>query len=118
MFQRILAWLQSAASHLFASLGAGAEESIANAQPAFDTLLHKYLPLAISQVTAAASNSDLLQGSEKRGQVINNLKQQLELDGHNVQADGFEAFVRLLTETAVNTLKLATGTALKAPPAG
>lgn len=117
MFERIFSWLQNAASHLFAVLGEAAEQTVQNAVPAFDALLQKYLPLAIEQVKAAATNTDLLQGSEKRGAVINNLKQQLEIDGHNVEADGFEAFTRLLTETAVNTLKMATGTELKAPPA-
>jgi len=113
MFKRILAYLNEVVSGILSGLGIVITAAAEHAAVDFDALVKKYLPVALGFVQAAANNPDLLSGAEKRSQVVGDLTQHLEGVGHDIMADGFGAFVNLLTEAAVNTLKVIAGNALK-----
>jgi ribosomal protein L12E/L44/L45/RPP1/RPP2 len=115
MFNNFLKWLSATGSTLLADLGIVAKAETQTAVTDFDNLLRKYTPQAITQVQAAASSD--LSSAEKRSTVATKLIEVLETDGHDVEADGFEAFVNLLVETGVNLVKVLTGQQLTAPAA-
>lgn len=67
-----------------------------------ETVVGKYLPLALQQAEKAATDPGLVSGSAKRDAVLSALTDQLKQDGHNAEADGVQAALSLTVELAVN----------------
>lgn len=90
----------------------GVESVLPEAEAYFSDLTNKWVPIAVSQVQAAATDPNLLSSDEKRSAVFTKLAQQLEGDGHDILSSGFNSFVNMLVEIGVNTVKLIEGTFL------
>jgi predicted alpha/beta hydrolase family esterase len=115
IFTSALSWLKSAGAHLLAGFGTALSAEAQTAATDLDGLVTKYTPEAV-KVVSALENA-VMSSSEKKSTAWTQLAQQLETDGHSIEADGFEAFVNLLVELGVNLVKVATGQSLSAPPA-
>jgi hypothetical protein len=118
MFKTIIAAIGTFFSNLGGEVAKnvvqGAESVIPEAEAYLSALVSKWAPIAVAQVKAAATDPDLLSSSEKRSAVFTKLAQQLEADGHDIMSNGFDAFVNMMVEIGVNTVKLIEGTFLGA----
>lgn len=122
MFQNIWNAIKTNAAH-FASVVWGDVKSAAAATEEaavadFDALIEKYKPAAIALATQAEQGVvGIVTGSEKASYVKTQLSETLQADGHSVAADGYGAFLNLLTEFGANFVKVLAGGQLKAPSA-
>lgn len=110
MFNNILKWLHQQADNIVAALGHVFDDQKAAAVTTLDGMVRKYSGQALAYVQEAAKSD--LSSSEKRSEVWTKLAQQLEAEGHDIGAAGFDAFVNLLVETGVNLFKVLTGESL------
>lgn len=116
MFKNILKFLQQAGHNVLTALGDVLSAESQQAVATLDDMVRQNAAVAV-QYVQEASKSDL-SSEEKRSQVWTQLTQHLEAQGHDIKAEGFNAFVNLLIETGVNLVKVACGQSLaqSSPP--
>ncbi len=107
---RVIKVLQRVGDAIWHSFKEAFDDAAKQAVVVIDGLSTKYLPMAMKHVQDLLTSD--LSTAEKRSVAFTKISQELQADGMDVMASGFDSFVNLLIELALNTLKALQGTSI------